>query len=217
MSSGRALDSSSKGQFNPLLVGDGAGEVLGFLGREDADALQEINEPLKKEIKKRTFATSVYIYYNPMGVTQDDRNQLTGNYEDNRKILENAYRRKRFITKTIFNSSISLDEQLKMKIEKCEMPFDKNFDKNFPYRITTLSDIKDYILSLTPLETINNITLNYVKTLRVKVDVKNNKITFIDFVDGSKFKRISSKKKKASPKKKKASSKKKKTLSKKSS
>ena len=181
------------------------------------------------EAKKYKYATPVYIYHNFTGMTEDEKKQIESEQRSKdtiEKILENMSKRLRFTDGTRGFAEVmthDLDQVLQIFIKNGTIPFDNNFAENFPFVL--ILNKKRYVLSLNPLETINNpdgtdgtsIILNYVKTLRVYVN--NNNVEFIDFIEEdpsseSHFKKKASPKvKRASPKAKKRASQKKKKAS----
>jgi hypothetical protein len=181
--------------------------VFGYLGKFDANALHA-TEPkegdISKEVEKHEYITPVYLYH--IKTTYEA-------YEDKLKILEKN-------KKKIFSNSI--DQFIGRSFRNSSTgPFNKNFDNNFPFLVKLMNKEK-YVLSLKPLETINNpdgtsITLDYIKTLLFEPlydnDQKLKTLKFKGFLEKdpssySHFKKRALPKKRASQKKKKASPKK---------
>lgn len=209
-----AVDPSRR--FESLAGNYTAQNILNYLGPAGAIALRATGPkgPISKEVEKQEYLTPVYVYHIFTKMTTDEAHE-------NLKIL---------LTNSKFFFTDSIDHFILRSFEKSSIgPFNKNFDNNFPF-LVKINNQEKYVLSLEPLENINNpdgtsVVLNYVKTLIFELlydyEGKIKLFRFKGFLEkdpssDSHFKKkASSKKKKASPKKKKASPKKKKASQKK--
>ena len=239
----RLVEASNEGgNLEPFLTMPGGPLWGGFFTKKELDALAAVEpvEPLptrptgkrrkvdsvftpnmlrKTIMNIKVVNEQIYIYHNVWGSEGISSSELfSGLFERISKNLK--YYTRNFVQMTSGGLTDFLDEK-----GLTNRPFDKNFYNNFPFGVQTKD--ADYVLSLTPLETIINpdgtlVILNYVKTLRIRLIYEDKniiKFEFVDFINNdpmkSHFKKTTSNKKKTTNKKKKTSSNKKKTSSKK--
>ena len=229
-----AVDPSRR--FESLAGDYTAKHILNYLGKNDAIALRATGPtgPISEEVEKHEYQTHLHIYHNSTIMSKDEilKSLMAGDEE----IRNSRLRFTGFKDFSETGGEFDLDQILQIFVERGNSPFNKNFDKNFPFLLTLNG--KRYVLSLNPLKTINNsdgtsVVLEYVKTLLIEplyeykdgvLELKSLK--FINFLDedpssvshfkkkkASSKKKKASQKKKASPKAKKASQKKKKKAS----